>query len=269
MAAAEKVFGGQVPAGSLASGETTLEVLRAGVARQPPVYVTARVSSIHYRGDDWIVDVPLDQLEHWNRTSPPMGTGGLQVWAFTRHLETADNNCLELTVEGRTAQAVVLRQVRFQVLKRRPGSAPRGVRLDVSSLSLGASMNVRNFEVDLESADVAVPVPMPLAPYQKKLTADFPYVLRNTTPDFPYSVHRSDPEQFYFSLNYGDEDIEWVAELDWLSAGRSGSIRIGDAGAPFASTAFRSRPVYIWNGGRPDHVCADEGCYRTHHKSRK
>ena len=364
-----EVFAGQVPAGSLADGETTLEVLRTGVARQlavlddaqvtgtgqssadvldvragvlaekladhlvsaviaagsqggplfplanqfnhdlthlqlrenrawprgdedgaasgqhrteirasrpadsqPPVYVTARLSSVHYRQDDWVVDVPFDQLEHWNRTNPPMGTGGLQMWAFKHRLES-DNNCLELTVEGRTAQAVVLRQVRFQVLNRRPGSAPRGVRLDVSCLSLGASMNVRNFEVDLGSADLAVPVPMPLHPYDKKLTAEFPYVMhRNTTPDFPYSVHRSDPEYFYFGLDYGDEDIEWVAELDWLSAGRSGSIRIDDAGAPFVSTAFRSRPVYIWNGSRQthrDHLCADESCYRTHHKSRK
>ena len=364
-----EVFAGQVPAGSLASGETTLEVLRAGVARQlavlddaqvtgtwqssadvlglragilaeklaghlvsaviaagsqggplfplanqlnhdlthlqlwemragprgdedgasrrphrseiqasptadgqPPVYVTAKVSSVHYRSDDWIVDVPLGQLEHWNRTSPPMGEGKLQMWAFTHRLDS-DNNCLELTVEGRTAQAVVLRQVRFQVLKRRPGSTPRGVRLDLSSLSLASSMNVRNFEADLGYADVAMPIPMPLHPYDKKLTADFPYVMqRDTTPDFPYSVHQSDPEHFYFSLDYGDEDIEWMAELDWLSAGRSGSIRIDDAGAPFVSTAFRSRPVYIWNGSRQtwrDHLCADESCYRTHHKSRK
>jgi hypothetical protein len=228
---------------------------------QPPLFTTATVGSTLYRSDDWIVDVPLDELTRWNSSGPPAGVDRLQMWAFQHHLQSADNNCLELTVEGRTAQAVVLKQVRFLVLNRRPGSVPRGVRLDLSSLSLGASLNVRNFEVDLGSADVAVPAPMPLHPYDSELT-----------PDFPYVVHRTDPEQFYFSLDYGDEDIEWVAELDWLSAGRSGSVRIDDDGAPFASTAFRSRPVYIWNGSRQvwrDHLCASEGCYRNHHRSRK
>jgi hypothetical protein len=240
---------------------------------QPPLFVTPSVSSVHYRSDDWIVDVPLDELARWNNSGPPTGEGGLQMWAFRRHLRSADNNCLELTVEGRTGQAVVLRQVRFHVLSRRPGSPPRGVRLDLSRLSLGSSMNTRNFEVDLGSADVAAPVPMPLAPYHDRLTSDFPYVVtRPTTPDFPYAVHRADPEHFYFSLDYGDEDIEWVAVLDWLSAGQTGSVRIDDAGAPFTSTAFRSRPVYIWNLSRrprTDHLCVDEGCYRTHHRSRK
>jgi hypothetical protein len=333
-----QVFRAPAPAGSLARGETMLELLRAGVARQmsvlddagmtgtgqssaevlgtggvvlarmltghlvsavivggsqggplfplanqlnhdlthlqlrenragpsadgqPPVFVTANVSSTLYRSDDWVVDVPLGQLAHWNVSSPPIYKGGLGMWAFAHHLRSVDNNCLHLTVEGRTAQAVVLQQIRFHVLSRRPGSVPRGVRLDLSSLSLGSSMSVRNFEVVLGSADVAVPVPRPLAPYDPELT-----------PDFPYVVHRTGPEQFYFSLDYGDEDIEWVAVLDWLSAGRTGSIGIDDAGAPFASTAFRGRPVYIWNGGRQtwrDHLCADESCYRTHHRSRK
>lgn len=255
-----------------ASGQHRPETQASRLADIPPVYVTARVSSVHYRADDWVVDVPLDELARWNRSSPPMGEGGLQMWAWEHRLES-DNNCLELTVEGRTEQAVVLRQVRFQVLKRRPGSVPRGVRLDLNILSLASSMNVRNFDVDLRAADLAAPVPMPLAPFRNKLTPDFPYVMdRNTTPNFPYSVHRSDPEHFHFSLDYGDEDIEWVAELDWLSAGQAGSIRIDDDGAPFASTAFRSRPVYIWHGSpqtRRDHQCADEGCYRTHHRARK
>lgn len=240
---------------------------------QPPVFITATVGSTHYRSDDWVVDVPLDELARWNNSGPPAGVGGLQMWAFQHHLKSADNNCLELTVEGRTAQAVVLKQVRFQVLSRRPGSVPRGVRLDLSCLSLGSSLSVRNFEVDLGSADVAVPAPMPLGPYEPELTPDFPYVVHLArTPDFPYVVHQTDPERFYFGLDYGDEDIEWVAVLDWLSAGQSGSVRIDDAGVPFASTAFRSRPVYIWDGirqARSGHQCATEGCYRNHHRSRK
>lgn len=195
---------------------------------RPPLFITATVGSTHYRSDDWIVDVPLDELARWNSSGPPSGVGKLRMWAFQHHLQSVDNNCLELTVEGRTAQAVVLKQMRFHVLNRRPGSVPCGVRLDLSRLSLGASLNVRNFAVDLGSAEVAVPAPMPLQPYEFRLT-----------PDFPYVVHRTDPERFYFSLDYGDEDIEWFAVLDWLSAGRSGSVRIDDAGAPFVSTAFR------------------------------
>lgn len=258
--------------GGAASGQHQFEAPNSQLADgQPPIYVTSSVKTVHYRSDDWVVDVPFDVLDRWNRSSPPSGVGGLQMWAWRQHLLSADNNVLELTVEGRTDQAVVLRQMRFHVLSRRPGSTPRGVRLDLSALSLGSSMNVRNFEVDLGSADVAVPVPMPLHPYHSEPTPNFPWVMPPpfVTADFPYSVHRSDPERFYFSLDYGDEDIEWVAALDWLSAGRSGSVRLDDAGAPFVSRAFKSRPVYIWNGSRRDHLCADEDCYRTHHKSRK
>lgn len=240
---------------------------------EPPLFITATLGSTLYRSHDWVVDVPVAELARWNSSVPPVGKGGMGMWAFRNHLQSADSNCLELTVEGRTSQAVVLTQMRFHVLSRRPGSVPRGVRLDLSCLSLGASIDVRNFEVDLGIADVAVPTPQPLDPHESRLTPDFPYVVSPVrTPDFPYVVNRTDPECFYFSLDYGDEDIEWVAVLDWLSAGRSGSVRVDDAGAPFTSTAFRSRPVYIWNASgkaRHDHLCANEGCYRNHHRSRK
>jgi hypothetical protein len=49
---------------------------------QPPVFVTANVSSTLYRSDDWVVDVPLGQLAHWNASSPPIYKGGLGMWAF-------------------------------------------------------------------------------------------------------------------------------------------------------------------------------------------
>jgi hypothetical protein len=207
----------------------------------PPVFVTARLSSTNYRASDYLVDASPDQL-------PPPDER--LILSNDVH-QLVDHNCLSLTVEGRTSQAVVLERLRIHVVRRRPASVPRGVRLQ-PVLWLGFDLPVRSFLADVRSSDVALLTPLPLRPGDRELTRDF-----------PFGVDKSAPEILKFHLDYGDEDIEWLAELDWLSAGKPGTVRIDNAGAPFVSTAFHSRPVYAWRD-QEWHRVGDEGWFRRH-----
>jgi hypothetical protein len=99
----------------------------------------------------------------------------------------------------------------------------------------GYSMSIRNFVVDLRSTDVAIVRPTGVHGCDNDI---------EMTPEFPYMVHSVEPEQFVVNLDYGDEDVTWVAVLDWLLDGKSEELRIDNAGEPFVSTSFCTRPIY-------------------------
>lgn len=199
---------------------------------QPPIIVTAetRYSNLISRQLYYdLVNISPSQL----LTS---GYSHEQLMSNYREMTRGitDNNGLLLTVEGRAARAVILERLRVRTLDRRTGSIPRGIL--VRTRSAPYAMKVSSFLADLRAGDTVVPTPLPEQ-----------HDLGRLTPDFPYVVHRAEPERLNIHLYYGDEDIEWFAELDWTSGGRSGTFRIDNDGVPFISTPFCTRPAYKWD----------------------
>jgi transcriptional regulator with XRE-family HTH domain len=204
---------------------------------QPPLIITAETGYSEFlslRVVDELVDIPPDRLPRPDHNGyGPLESSFIEMMTDPR---PTDNNKLSLTVEGRTARAVILDRLRIRVLNRRAGSKPCGI--VVCKPELPYSRHYRKFLADLRSDDTVVPRPLPIQLYgSRELTALFPYV-----------VHSTEPEMFAIHLCYGDEDVEWIAELGWRFAGRSGALRIDNAGAPFVSTPFSTRPIYRWGG---------------------
>ncbi|MFB9907849.1 hypothetical protein ACFFQA_28270 [Allokutzneria oryzae] len=120
---------------------------------------------------------------------------------------------LAVLVEGRSARAVVLKALRPVVLARRP---PRPI------AGLGRACGIlepRRFIVDLERD---------------------PPGLVAQGPDFPFTVSASDPEQFRIRLRVRDHEVDWRLELDWICAGRAGTLQIPETGH-FTHYPIRSR----------------------------
>ncbi|MEU8920449.1 hypothetical protein AB0D10_05845 [Kitasatospora sp. NPDC048545] len=115
---------------------------------------------------------------------------------------------VKVLVEGLTAQAVVLRGLRPVIDARRP-ARPAAI-----TAGMAAPLGERGFEVDLDAES-------PL------LVAASPGV-----PDFPYTVTNGDPELFAIAPRSSFE-VDWHLELDWTSAGRSGTVVIDRGGHPF------------------------------------
>ncbi|MFF2080572.1 hypothetical protein ACFVXG_38140 [Kitasatospora sp. NPDC058162] len=115
---------------------------------------------------------------------------------------------VKVLVEGLTTQAVVLNRMRPVIDARKP---PRPARVTMSVLSV---IEERGFVVDLSGSTPAL-VP-----------------LRPEAPDFPFMVAKGDPELFAVTP-YSSDQVFWHLELDWTSAGRTGTA------------------VIKWTNGRP------------------
>lgn len=60
----------------------------------------------------------------------------------------------------------------------------------------------------------------------------------------PYQVSADDPEVLMISAETETCDCGWYLELEWSSEGRTGTVRIDDAGRPFRTTAIKGLPRY-------------------------
>ncbi|WP_345945038.1 tetratricopeptide repeat protein [Streptomyces albus subsp. chlorinus] len=111
-----------------------------------------------------------------------------------------------VTLEARTARAVVLQAARAVVLSRR---LPRPACLRPR---IGRPIEPRRFLTDLD--------------------ADPPRLLAQGT-DFPFSISATDVEQFWFEPVTTTHEIAWQLEVDWTCAGHRGTTVINDNGQPF------------------------------------
>ncbi|MEV5785377.1 hypothetical protein AB0L42_30930 [Streptomyces sp. NPDC052287] len=116
-----------------------------------------------------------------------------------------------VTVEAFTSQAVILNRMRPIVISRYR-ARPCYLRY-----RMGIPLPPRAFKTNLDEARPTL---------KPKENRDGP------PPDFPYTVTDSGPELFLIFVE-SDNEVNWILELDWSSAGRSGTITIDDNGKPF------------------------------------
>nr|WP_203731829.1 helix-turn-helix transcriptional regulator [Streptomyces sp. SID12501] len=164
---------------------------------------------------------------------PPPAAQDAGPWAATQHAVHGGDTNVEISVQGRTSTAVVLEALRVRVVGR---SAPAGGTAYSMDQGCGGSITPRSFSVDLDKDrpiarsapgnDVGTPIP---------------------AVRFPYRVSAEDPEVLLVTARTVTCDCRWYLELDWSSQGRTGTVRIDDAGRPFRTSGIKGLPRYWYS----------------------
>ncbi|MGW6012917.1 hypothetical protein [Streptomyces sp. NPDC055210] len=191
------------------------------LAGEQPVQITSSVRPVSADGFAWVAEAEPAELQD---------AYAVRTWPPNSGYALAHPYKVDILVEGRTAQAVVLRRLRVIVNRRRP--AIRGSYFSVVG-STGAILDPRVFHIDLD-AD-----PPRLWPSRHQLDA---------APDFPYTVTQGDPEMFHIHVTALDADYDWHLELDWTVGGESGTCVLDEGGSPFSIAAVGSRPEFRYYG---------------------
>ncbi|GHC71383.1 helix-turn-helix domain-containing protein [Streptomyces flavofungini] len=195
----------------------------SGAAKGTPV--TARVRPFPYYpnpcSQHFLIDrEPGDMLQPPSEREAP-------TWVRAMGGVQAAGGFVEVTLQGTGEDTVVLERVDVDVRRK---SAPLKWNSYQSGNGCGGPVGIKSFNVDL---DTAQPTAVPKSGQRK----------------FPYKVSESDPEVFYFEINTENYDVQWSLNLQWSSGGRSGVLRIDDAGRPFRTSADEGRPEYKWPNG--------------------
>jgi hypothetical protein len=141
---------------------------------------------------------------------------------------------IQVTVQGRTQQSVLLTGMHINITARHPGPATGIV---VSSGQCGGGVTERHFDVDLS----ATPPTLTAEP------AVDAYTGQTTSPavDFPYKISLTDPEVFALDVTRDCAgDCTFTVTLDWVADGKKGTSVLDNQGRGFRSVDPVSRPHY-------------------------
>ncbi|MFJ2554786.1 hypothetical protein ACIO2V_04450 [Streptomyces sp. NPDC087534] len=150
--------------------------------------------------------------------------------AYDRGVRVSDKSGfpaeLPLTLQAKTAQAVVVTGVKVKVLSNRavPSSG------FVVYGECGGGMTPRPFDVNLAKTPVSV---RPVAPAKG-----------DDAVDFPFKVADSDPEQITLHLQPGERDIRFTVEVEWVADGEHGSKVLDNNGQAYRVMGTGGLPVY-------------------------
>ncbi|MEU9058638.1 helix-turn-helix domain-containing protein [Streptomyces sp. NPDC048430] len=193
------------------------------------VPVHATISSYNWEspcGQYYLFDQAPDDLPP---APPPQDT---RSWA--RVLDGVDGGDmkLELTLQGRSGEAVVLNGLHVRVLGR---NAPLAWGAYSMGNGCGGGITPQTFDIDLDDS----------RPRTKPVAGEDAGVVV-PAKDFPYRVSSTDVEVFHLDAHVEGHDVTWYLELEWTSGGRSGMLRIDDGGKPFRTSSLTARPSYYY-----------------------
>ncbi|WP_232838361.1 helix-turn-helix domain-containing protein [Streptomyces geranii] len=161
---------------------------------------------------------------------PPPVEQDAGPWAATQRAVHGGDTNVEISVQGRSSTPVVLEALRVRVAGR---AAPAEGAVYAMDLGCGGAITPRSFAVDL---DKDRPVARPLA--GNDTGTPIPAVR------FPYRVSARNPEVLLVTARTKACDCRWYLELDWSSEGRTGTVRVDDAGRPFRTSGIEGLPHY-------------------------
>jgi hypothetical protein len=153
----------------------------------------------------------------------------IDEWATSLGGVDAYNTDVLVTIQGRTATPVVLTGLRVNIVERRPPL--RGI--FVTKPNAGP-LDLRYFVVNLDASPPTIVGEDPFG---------------DAPPKFPFQVSQAEPEVFYISASTESCDCTWVAELFWMTNGKTGSTIIDHNGRSFRTTAAPTAgPIYHFGG---------------------
>lgn len=190
---------------------------------------TVSISSYNWDepcGQHYLVNRGPDELD------PPPAPQDRRGWAESYGGVDAGNMLLQLTVQGTSREAVVLKGMHVRVLSRK---APLPWSAYLMGNGCGSGIAPQTFAAHLDAGHPTLrPVP------GKQGDVVVPAV------DFPYKVTSEDVEVFNLDMKAVGYDVTWYLELEWNSGGNEGVLRIDDHGKPFRTSGMKGRPEYVY-----------------------
>ncbi|MEU0161828.1 helix-turn-helix transcriptional regulator [Streptomyces sp. NPDC006261] len=163
---------------------------------------------------------------------PPPPPQDRRGWARKYGGVEGGNTLLQLTVQGTSREAVVLKGLYVRVLSRK---MPLPWTAYLMGNGCGSSIVPQTFASDLDTGHPII-TPVPGTQGDRTIPAE----------PFPYKVSSEDVEVFNLDMKATGYDVTWYLELKWSSGGREGMLRIDDHGKPFRTSGMRGRPMYTY-----------------------
>ncbi|MFD4692538.1 helix-turn-helix domain-containing protein [Streptomyces sp. NPDC058463] len=219
--------GGSATAGPSASASPGSPARQGGGADDRGTPVSAVISSYNWEspcGQYYLLDREPGTVP---KPPPPQDT---RNWARALGGVDGGDMMLELTLQGASQEAVVLKGLHVRVVGREPALAWTAYSMGEGC---GSGITPQSFDIDL---DESLPRSHPVAGQDGGGVVP--------AKDFPYRVSSTDVEVFHLDAHVEGHDVTWYLELEWSSGRRSGSLRIDDNGKPFRTSSIQGRPEY-------------------------
>lgn len=143
---------------------------------------------------------------------------------------------LDMTVQGRTQESVLLTGMEVTVLRSAPPPT-RGVVIN-TAFGCGAAQPQRSFTADFARS----PVKVTADTGQDTNGKEIPPVR------FPFKVSLSDPEDFLVNAKNVTGDCAFAIVLHWVADGKAGTTTLDNGGKGFRLIKNGSLPAYRFNG---------------------
>ncbi|MFJ9323734.1 helix-turn-helix domain-containing protein [Streptomyces globisporus] len=192
---------------------------------------TVSISSYNWEepcGQHYLVNRGPDELD------PPPAPQDRRGWAESYGGVEGGNTRLQLTVQGTSREAVVLKAMNVRVVSRK---APLPWSAYLMGNGCGSGITPQTFASNLDAGH-----PTLRAVPGTQGDIEVPAV------DFPYKVSSEDVEVFNLEMKAVSYDVSWYLELEWSSGGKEGTLRIDDQGKPFRLSGMKGRPEYVHGG---------------------
>ncbi|MFG3533073.1 helix-turn-helix domain-containing protein [Streptomyces sp. NPDC047917] len=193
------------------------------------VPLSATISSYNWEepcGQHYVLDQKPEDVP------PPPSPQGTRGWAKALGGVDGGSMQLEVTVQGKSGQAVVLNGLHVRTLSRK---APLAWSAYSMGEGCGSGVTPQSFDVDLDDSRPSL---TPVAGQQGDE--------RVPPKDFPFRVTSTDVEVFDLTVHVEGHDVSWYLDLEWSSGGRTGMLRIDDGGKPFRTSSIQARPKYMY-----------------------
>ncbi|MFE1512423.1 helix-turn-helix domain-containing protein [Streptomyces sp. NPDC058726] len=159
------------------------------------------------------------------RVGPPPTEQDAPAWAGAAGAVASGKQYLRLTVQGTSAETVVVEDLTVRIAGKRTPLAWNDFAMGYPGVGCGGGVPTRAFTVAL---DAARPALTPESGHR----------------DFPFKVSESDPEVYYITADASAYDVDWYLELKWSSGSRGGTLTVDDKGRPFRTSGNNGRPAY-------------------------
>ncbi|QNE76711.1 helix-turn-helix domain-containing protein [Streptomyces finlayi] len=164
------------------------------------------------------------------RVPPPPYEPDAGVWAGALGAVPGGLKRIDVVVQGKEADAVVLQAMHVRVVGRTAAPAWQAYSM---LQGCGSGVLVSTYEVDLDAA----------RPLFKAVPTDNGERTLPANP-LPLKTSANDPVVLVVYARTQTYDARWHLELDWSSGDRSGTMRIDDNGKPFRTMSLNDRPLY-------------------------
>ncbi|MBS2963135.1 hypothetical protein KGA66_08770 [Actinocrinis puniceicyclus] len=170
----------------------------------------------------WTFPEPITKIPFYDVGTGTHSLAQDETWALDHGGIDDENAAFDITLQGKTDEDVVIRNLRVKVLSRKEPVRGTGIS---SGMGCGSNLDVRHYSVDLSA-----PSPQLVLDNADGSTAP---------PDAQYTVSKSDPEVFCLEAYEGTimaqhYDETYVYEVDWSQGSQSGTVDISAPdGQPF------------------------------------